>query len=456
VIKQAIFREFSIRGQAEQDLPDPVVYQIGQAIGAYFADLKPVTLVAGYDVRQSSPRLSQALIAGLRATGVNVFDIGLTPTPVLNFAVDHFQAAGGVMVTASHNPPQDNGFKLRTDITLTGPALQQIYALAVAQEFPQGEGARTQKDSLTPYLEALQERIISGRAQKIVVDGGNGINGRVVSDFLRRQGHTIIEIFTEPDGAFPNRNPDPTAPDALLPAAQTVLAHRADFGLAYDGDGDRVVLLDELGQPHYGDIILMLLARHALQEKPIHVVYDVSCTRALADDVVAHGGQAHPAAVGYAFVHEKMREIGAILGGEAAGHIFCLDDIFKFDDAILASVKLINYFASQKRPLSALVADLPRYHTSPNLRLFCPDPLKRQLVEMISRRYQAIRSVETIDGAKIMFEGGWALVRASNTQPAISLRVEGETVEMMVAIKQEILDRVRSDLAKLGVTPNDY
>ncbi|NIP27975.1 MAG: phosphomannomutase/phosphoglucomutase [Phycisphaerae bacterium] len=454
-MRQEIFREFSIRGQAERDLTDPVVYQIGQAIGAYLADMKPVTLVVGHDVRWSSPRICQTVAAGLTVTGVNVVDIGLVPTPILNFAVDHFHATGGVMVTASHNPPGDNGFKLRTNVTLTGPALQQIYALAIAQAFPQGQGVRAQKDGLTPYLEALRKRALSGRAQKIVVDGGNGINGRIVSDFLRGQGHTVTEVFTELDGTFPNRNPDPTAPKALLVAAQTVIEHQADFGLAYDGDGDRVVLIDELGQPHYGDIILMLLARNALREKPVHVVYDVSCTKALADDVVAHGGQAHPAAVGYAFVHEKMRELGATLGGETAGHIFCLDDTFKFDDAILASIKLINYFAGQNQPVSALIADLPKYHTTPNLRLFCPDTLKQHLVETITRHYQATHPVETIDGAKIMFDGGWALVRPSNTQPAISLRAEGETFEIMTAIKNEVLNLVQVELAKLGVSTED-
>jgi len=451
-VKQTIFREFSIRGRAHQDLPDEVVYQIGQAIGTYFTRNGPASLVVGYDVRQSSPRISRALTAGLMATGATVLDAGLVPTPVLNFAADHFQTDGGIMITASHNPPPDNGLKLRADITLTGAALQEIYGLAMAQKFSVGKGKRREADALSPYLTALQERVVSAPPQKIVVDGGNGINGQVVSHFLRRLGHDVIEIFTEPDGAFPNRSPDPTSAGALAAAGQTVIEHKADFGLAYDGDGDRVSLIDEMGQPHYGDIILMLLARQALQEKPIQVVYDVSCTKALADDVAAHGGQAYPTAVGYAFVHAKMREIGATLGGETAGHIFCLDDTFQFDDAILASVKLLNYITAQGHPVSALVADLPRYYASPNIRLFCPDDLKAELVMKVTRHYQATHAVSTIDGAKITFDQGWALVRQSNTQPAISLRAEGETAEAMAVIQNEVMNLVQAELIKLGVT----
>ena len=400
LIKQSIFREFSIRGEAERDLPDSVVSQIGQAIGTYFASdasatkVAAATLVVGRDVRVSSARISQALVAGLISAGVTVLDIGLVPTPILNFAVDHFQADGGVMVTASHNPPQDNGFKLRADVTLTGDTLQQIYALAVKQTVVQGTGILRHEDSLTPYLTALQARVFLGRAKKVVVDGGNGINGQVVSRFLAELGHHIIELFTEPDGTFPNRNPDPTGPDALVAAAEAVVRHGADFGLAYDGDGDRLALLDEQGRPFYGDIVLMLLARHALQGGPIQVVHDVSCTRALADDVAAHGGQAHPSAVGYAFVHKKMRQLGATLGGESSGHIFCLDQTFRFDDAILASVRLLNYFGQSDSPVSTLIDQLPRYHTSPNLRIFCPDALKKQVVETIITHYRGTHPIE--------------------------------------------------------------
>jgi phosphomannomutase/phosphoglucomutase len=452
-MKQAIFREYSIRGEADRDLPDSVVSKIGQAIGTYFQAATGSWLVIGHDVRLSSSRVSQALQQGLTATGANIIDIGLVPTPVLNFAVDHFGAAGGIMITASHNPPQDNGFKLRAAETLTGAILQRIYQLASLETFPQGAGQAKYKDALAPYLAALQARLEAGPAKKIVVDGGNGINGRIVSDFLRQQGHIIVELFTDLDGTFPNRHPDPTGPDALVAAGEMVRQTQADFGLAYDGDGDRVALIDEQGQAHYGDIILMLLARQTLARQtlvhePVKVVYDVTCTKALADDVTVHGGQAIPAAVGYALVHEKMRQVGATLGGESAGHIFCVDDAFQFDDAILASVKLLNYFCSQTQSVSELVAALPHYHTSPNIRIPCPDDQKADLVTRICQHYQATHPVETIDGAKISFEQGWALVRQSNTQPAISLRAEGETPAAMQSILDEVSGLVEAELAK--------
>ena len=447
-VKKDIFRAFSIRGNAARDLPDGVVRQIGRAIDAYFSHGLPTTLVVGRDVRQSSPRISRALISGLVDAGCTVIDIGLVPTPTLNFAVDYFGAQGGIMVTASHNPPPDNGLKLRAEQTLTGEALQEIYRLAQSDDFPQGKGQAITMDALIPYLIALQERVEPGRALKIVVDGGNGANGPIVSAFLRQQGHTVFELFTEADGTFPNRNPDPTAENALNAAAQAVVAQGADFGLAFDGDGDRIALIDDKGGVHYGDIILMLLARQeARRGSPLKVVFDVSCTKALSDDIIAHGGQPFQTVVGYAFVQQKMQEVGALLGGESAGHIFCLDSQFRFDDAILASVKLLNYFSGQAQPVSQLIADLPHYHTTPNYRIACPDALKAQVVAAITQHYQRTHSVDTTDGAKIMFPRGWALIRQSNTQPALSFRAEGETPEEMERIKQEVWAAVNEQLA---------
>ncbi len=444
-----IFRQFSIRGNAERDLPDAVVFRIGQAMGAHFAAETPAPmLVVGRDVRRSSPRISQTLISGLTATGATVLDVGLVPTPVLNFAVDYFQANSGIMVTASHNPPADNGFKLRDDHrTLTGDALQALYRRAQAGDFPQGEdGASMPRDALMPYLDALERRVMPGRPLKIVVDGGNGANGAVVSAFLRGRGHTVIEVFTELDGSFPNRNPDPTAENALAAAVAAVQKNNADCGFAFDGDGDRVALIDDRGGVHFGDVILMLLARQmATQVGAVTVVYDASSTRALADDVAAHGGTALAAPVGYAFVHEKMKEVGAQLGGESAGHIFILDDEFRFDDAILATVHLLNLLAGQSRPLSALIADLPRYHTSPNYRLTCPDEQKSAVIARLKTQFSAYPQ-DDIDGVKIFFERGWALVRPSNTQPALSWRVEGKTADDLAEITGIIQKALVADL----------
>ena len=443
-----IFRQFSIRGNADRDLPDDIVFRIGQAMGAHFAEnTSTPTLVVGRDVRQSSPRISQTLVDGLTATGATVFDVGLVPTPALNFAVDYFQANGGIMVTASHNPPADNGFKLRDESrTLTGDTLQNLYRRAQAGNFPQGDGLAMPRDVLMPYLDALERLVMPGRSLKIVVDGGNGANGAVVSAFLRRLGHTVIELFTELDGTFPNRNPDPTAENALAAAVDAVRQNNADCGFAFDGDGDRLALIDDRGGVHFGDVVLMLLARRlTAQVGAVTVVHDASSTRALADDVTAHGGTAIAAPVGYAFVHEKMKEVGAQLGGESAGHIFIMDDEFRFDDAILAAVHLLNLLAGQSRPLSALIADLPRYHTSPNRRVACPDGEKSAVIAKLKAHFSEYPQDE-IDGVKIFFPRGWALVRPSNTQPALSWRVEGETADDLAEITTGVQNALESIL----------
>jgi phosphomannomutase/phosphoglucomutase len=450
-INPDIFREFSIRGIANSELTNDVVMAIGRAIGTHFNHQGHPLLVVGRDVRSSSTRIGQTLIEGLLQTGLNVIDVGLVPTPLHNFATDFYQAAGGVMVTASHNPPEYNGFKIRADESLTGQTLRQIYQLATAGNFAEGQGTISQKDALPAYVSALHQHAQASRPLKIVVDGGNGTNGTVVADLLGQQGHTIIELFTQPDGTFPHRNPDPTAKGALSMTAQTVVDQQADCGLAYDGDGDRVVLIDEQGGVHFGDIILMLLARQAAQQGPFKVVYDISSTKALADDIIAHGGEAYPAPVGYTFIHHKMKEIGANLGGETAGHIFCLDNRFRFDDAILASIKLLNYITAQNQPVSRLIAALPRYYTSPNYRLFCPDELKAVVIQNLTTTYQMSHPVDTTDGVKIMFEHGWALIRQSNTQPALTFRVEGETIAEKERLEQAVRPVVEQELAKLGV-----
>jgi phosphomannomutase/phosphoglucomutase len=283
------------------------------------------------------------------------------------------------------------------------------------------------------------------------VDGGNGANGPVVLDFLREQGHTVIELFIEPDGAFPNRNPDPTKSGATDVLSDLVRAEGADVGLAYDGDGDRLVVVDEQGNRVLGDQIMMILARNVLRAGSAKIVYEVSCTQALAEDVIAHGGEPVMTPSGYAFVHQAVRDTGAALGGELSGHLFFNEPEFRFDDAILGTVKLLNVVVESIRPLSELVADLPQYHTSPNYRIFCPDGFKGRIIQSITDHYRATHSVDTTDGAKIIFERGWALVRQSNTQPALAFRFEGETAADMADIKTKVLAMINNELAKLGV-----
>jgi phosphomannomutase/phosphoglucomutase len=450
-----IFRQYSIRGVADRDLTDDVVIHVGTAIGAFFRRRGDETLVVGRDVRNSSPRISRSLITGLLQAGLGVTDVGVVPTPVHNFATDFYGADGGVMVTASHNPPEYNGLKIRAEATLHGDELKEIQGIAAAEHPTDFRSTRlnqdklTQSDPLPSYLERIKSHARTLSPLKIAVDGGNGTNGLIVSQLLRDLGYEVVELYCEPNGDFPNRPSDPTAPGASADLSACVRSHDADLGLAYDGDGDRLAVVDEQGQQVLGDQVLMLLARDVLRNGPTSIVYDILCSQALADDVIAQGGKPVMTPNGYAFVHEAMRETGAALGGEFSGHIFFNEPEFGFDDPILASIKLLNMVSRIQRPLSALVAELPAYHSSPQIRLPCPDTIKAQIVEEVKNHFGASYPVDDLDGGRIDFGDGWALVRASNTQPVLSLRFEATSMKRLEEMKAKVLDQVERQMVRL-------
>ena len=464
-INPNIFREFSIRGIADHDLTDEVVVTLGRATGAFFKQRGGKTLVVGRDSRNSSPRLSRSLIQGLQHAGLKVIDLGLVPTPAHNFATDFYGADGGVMITASHNPPEHNGLKIRSEHrTLYADEVQEIYRLATTEAASPTPAVTTTAgsvelaDIIPVYLERLKAHadFQSVRPLKIVVDGGNGTNGLIVAQLLRDLGCQVSELYCEPDGNFPHHSPDPTASGALADLSAQVQAEKADLGLAYDGDGDRLALVDEQGQRVLGDQIMMILARDILrhgssgspQGGPAKIVYEILCTQALADDVIAHGGEPVMTPSGYAFVHEAMQQTGAALGGELSGHLFCREPEFRFDDAILATVKLLNVVAPSPQPLSARVAALPAYHSSPELRLPCPDTAKAAVVEFVKTQFAPDYKVDTLDGARIHFAEGWALVRQSNTQPVISMRFEARSAEHLAAIQSRVQPLVEAEIKR--------
>jgi phosphomannomutase/phosphoglucomutase len=455
-----IFREFSIRGIADHDLTDPVVGKIGQAAAHFFRQHGGQLVVVGRDVRLSSERIGRILVEGLRQGGLKVIDIGVTPTPMHNFATDYYAADGGIMVTASHNPPEYNGLKIRgRDHTLYADEIQEIFRLASTHTLETAStlGLVETVEILPVYLERLKVLATFQTSQlantwpllKVVVDGGNGTNGQIVAQLLREANCVVVELNCEPNGRFPHRSPDPTAPGALEALAARVLATGATLGLAYDGDGDRLALVDEKGQRVLGDQIMMILARDALRHGPAKVVYEILCTQALADDVTAYGGEPVMTPSGYAFVHEAMQQTGAALGGELSGHLFFKEPDFRFDDAILATVKLLNIIAHSGQPISALVAQLPTYHSSPELRLPCPDTAKAAVVDFVARQFTGDYQVDTLDGARIHFENGWALVRQSNTQPVISMRFEARSAAQLTAIQSQVQPLVEEKIKQL-------
>jgi phosphomannomutase/phosphoglucomutase len=284
-----------------------------------------------------------------------------------------------------------------------------------------------------------------------VVDGGNGTNGLIASRLLHDLGCQVVQLYCEPDGNFPHRDPDPTAPGALTDLAAKVRAEGAHLGLAYDGDGDRLALVDEKGQVVLGDQVLMLLSRDVLQRAkrgPAKVVYEILCTQAVADDVIAHGGEPIMVPSGYAFVHQAMRDAPAALGGELSGHLFFDEPGFRFDDAILGTIKLINLVSRGEQPLSALVTEIPAYHSSPEVRIACPDAAKASVIEQVKGQFEGKYKVETVDGARIHFPGGWALVRPSNTQPVISMRFEARSAEQLKAIQTQVQSLVEAEISR--------
>ncbi len=449
-MERSIFRAYSIRGVVGRELTADGMCLIGRAVGTLLGEEGIARVVVGRDYRSSSPMLAAALCDGLLDSGMDVVDIGECYTPLLNFATDFYRAGAGLMVTASHNPPDHNGLKIRTDHTLRGKELEQIYRLALSGPFRRGRGRLSHSDPLGEHLAAICRRVTVQRRLRLVVDAGNGAAGPVVPPLLQRLGCKVISLYCDPDGRFPNRPPDPTVPGALADLCALVVEEGADAGLAYDGDADRLVMVDDQGELVLADRLLALLAKDVLGMHPGGgVVYEVSCTQALPDVVRSLGGKAIPCPVGYAFVHEAMRRHQAVLGGETAGHIFFADPEFRFDDALLATARLVALLARADEPLSALLARLPHYCSSPERRLPCPDAHKRQVVESVRDEFvaQGCR-IETVDGVRVLFTDGWALFRSSNTQPAVTLRCEATSSERLAEIERVMLDAVHRSLER--------
>lgn len=448
-----IFRAYSIRGLVNKTLTAEDMYLIGQGAGTVLAGQGIVRAVVGRDARTSSPALSAALIEGLLSTGLRLIDVGVCPTPLLNWATDYYRAGAGLMVTASHNPADYNGLKIRTDHSLGGEELMNIYRVIQERRFKQGRGSLIAHNPTEDYLKAVASAGYVERPLWVAIDAGNGVAGDIAVELVERLGCAAIPIFCKPDGRFPNRVPDPTAPGALAALSAQVVEAHAHVGVAYDGDGDRLAMVDEQGNVVFGDQLLALLARQELRKRPGgRVVYEVSCTQAVPETVAAAGGVAIPCPVGYAFVHQAMRQHGAILGGEAAGHLFFDHPGFAFDDAMLATAKVLTLLNSSQRPFSALLAELPRYYLSPEYRFKCPDDLKTTVVERVRAHFAALKlPIERMDGARVDFGGGWALFRCSNTQPAVTLRCEAKTGSKLAEIEETMLDVVRRALADAGV-----
>jgi phosphomannomutase / phosphoglucomutase len=433
---------------------------VARAIGTFFVRHDARRIAVGFDARESSPRFRDLLVEGLNASGCDVLDVGRVPTPVLYFTTFTAPVDGGVMITGSHNPADHNGFKICLGHgTLFGEQIRAIKNIALEGRFAAG-GAFVRReeliseqaapvtrtaDMLAEYQRQLLRRVTAGAKKlKVVVDAGNGMGGVTAVPLYRALGYELVELFTEPDSNFPNHHPDPTVTENLADCVEAVKKHGADLGLAFDGDGDRLGVVDETGRIIWGDELMILLSREILSETPgATIIAEVKCSRNLFDDIERRGGRAVMWKAGHSIIKAKMKETGAALAGEMSGHIFFADRFYGFDDATYAGARVLEILAASDRPLSELLADVPPTFATPELRVACPDERKFAVVEKIAAEFAAAHEVITIDGARIVFEHGWGLVRASNTQAILVLRFEADSEEHLRQIRETVEARVR-------------
>lgn len=448
-----IFREYDIRGVVGEDLDAAVYRALGGAIGARWLADGAREAVIGHDNRLHSPELSAALVEGVLATGLDVVEIGEVPTPVLYFAQAVLGEGKnfGAMVTASHNPPQYNGVK----IVSAGRALSggEIAALREAARgpLPQGAGRRRAEDFKARYLAHLAGDLKPARPVKVAVDCGNGTAGIVARQLFAALGAEATLLYEEPNGRFPNHPADPVVEDNLRDLIRTVREGGYELGIAFDGDSDRLGVVNERGEILWGDRLLALYARSVLAEHPgAKVIFEVKCSRALGEDIAAHGGVPVLWKTGHSLIKAKLKVEGALLAGEMSGHLFFADRYFGYDDALYAAGRLLEIVAAADAPLSGLLAGAPVYVATPEIRLACPDEKKFAVVEALRARFAAQYSVIDIDGVRIEFPDGWGLVRASNTGPVLVLRFEATSQERLEAIRALVLGELQEELPEEG------
>ena len=445
-----IFREYDIRGIVGRHLTGETVATLALGIGTFFRQNGAKRIAIGYDARESSPGFCEVLTRRFNDTGCDVVLIGMVPTPVLYHAVFTKDVDGGVMITGSHNPPDHNGFKICLGIdALFGSQIQEIKEIVFAGDFAKGSGTVESSDVADDYCRDIVSRVNLGpRRLKAVIDAGNGMGGVTAVPVYRELGIDLVELFTEPDSTFPNHHADPTVEENLDDLIVAVRENEADIGIAFDGDGDRIGVVDENGRIIWGDELMVLISRAVLANNPgATVIAEVKCSQTLFDDIEKHGGVPIMWKAGHSIIKAKMKETGAVLAGEMSGHIFFADRFYGFDDATYAGARVIEILSKTEKPLSALLADLPKTFSTPELRTACPDETKFDVVAKIAEYFARDHEVITIDGARIVFEHGWGLVRPSNTQAILVLRFEADTEDNLNKIRSEVEAKVDEFIA---------
>ena len=445
-INPQIFREYDIRGLVDQDLTRDSVERIGKSIGTYIRRNGGKTITVGYDMRVSSIPFRDSLIYGINSTGCDVIDIGMVPTPVAYFSLHHLKPDGGVMITGSHNPSEFNGFKISHGLhSLYGERIQELRRLIDVSDYEVGMGTLKHENILEDYIQGICDLVQIPRSVKVVVDGGNGCFGIVGPKLLKKIGANITELYCEPDGKFPNHHPDPTVAKNMVDLIDKVKEEGAELGIGFDGDADRIGIVDEKGNILWGDQLLTIFARDILKRNPgATIVGEVKCSQNLFKDIEAHGGTAVMSAAGHSLIKKKMQETNALLAGEMSGHICFSDEYYGFDDAIYAACRILKIVASSKEKVSAMLTDVPKTAATPEIRVDCPDENKFEIVRELTESFRKEYDVIDIDGVRIKFDNGWALIRASNTQPVIVFRFEANNVDHL----GEIISVIRKAISK--------
>jgi phosphomannomutase/phosphoglucomutase len=441
-LKASIFREYDIRGVVGRDFDEDFAELLGRAFASKvkktLGDRSRYVIGVGRDCRLSGRAITDRLVQGLIQHGVDVIDCGMGPTPQLYFSVHHQNLDGGIQVTASHNPADQNGFKMMIGkTTLSGEAIQDlrniIQGFCPEEQNSTIEGVIGQCRDYEAQADYIEYLVVNSmprmgkRKLRVVVDGGNGVGGPVGVPLLKKLGCEVIELYTTPDGTFPNHHPDPTVLENIVELRKRVVSEKADLGIGWDGDADRIGVVDENGEPIYGDMLLLLFGRELLKSvKNPTIIGDVKCSQVLFDTLQAEGANAVMAKTGHSLIKAKLKELNAELAGEMSGHIFFAHDFFGFDDALHASARIVEILSSTDGTLSSLFSDVPKMVNTPEIRVDCKDEDKFKIVEAMKEAF-AEYDVNTLDGVRVKFDHGWGLVRASNTQAALVMRFEADT-----------------------------
>ena len=447
LINPYIFREYDIRGNVSEDFPEHIVTKLGKAFGTFVKRAGGIEIAISGDIRLTTPALIEQFKSGILATGVDVINLGILPTPVNYFSMFHLGVSAAVQITGSHNPPEFNGFKLSMNKKpVYGGDIQKLYQLIDKMDFEEGEGTEARFKILETYNEMIKEKIHIERPMKVVMDCGNASAAVNAPELFKSMGVELKELYCEPDGTFPNHHPDPTVEENLTDLINEIRSGDYDVGIAFDGDADRVGVVDDTGEILWADQLMSIFLPEIISEGE-DILFDVKCSQALEDMIRRYGGNPIMWKTGHSLIKQKMVELGCKFGGEMSGHIFFADDYYGYDDALYVAARLLQLLSKTEKSLSQLRTEIPVYYSTPEMRMEAKNDeekflISQKAIEYFTEHYDCI----TVDGVRIKFADGWGLVRSSNTQPVIVCRFEANSVEK----RDEIMDLVLTKLNEFG------